>query len=82
MKNVSIIALLSSALLAGCGQDENTAQTQPNDMIESPIQSTVIECFDQYPPEPVAPKVAARSEGLRASPAEPDVTGTIRGHQP
>jgi hypothetical protein len=78
MKNVSII-VLCSALLAGCGQDENTDQTQSSQMIESPIQNTVVESFDHYPPEPVTPKIVAGSEGTRASSAGVDVTGTIRG---
>ena len=78
MKNVSII-VLCSALLAGCGQYENTGQTQPSEMIESPLQSTVVESFDHYPPEPVNPKIVARSEGTRASSVDVDVTGTIRG---
>ena len=78
MKNMSII-VLCGALLAGCGQDENTGQTQPSEMIESPIQNTVVESFDHYPPEPVNPKiVAAGSEGTRASSLGVDVTGTIR----
>ena len=78
MKNMSII-VLCGALLAGCGQDENTGQTQPSEMIESPIQNTVVESFDHYPPEPVNPTIVAGSEGTRASSEGVDVTGTIRG---
>ena len=48
-------------------------------MIESPLQSTVVESFDHYPPEPVNPTIVAGSEGTRASSEGVDVTGTIRG---
>ena len=38
-------------LLAGCGEEK---PTQPiNEMIESPLQNTVISSFDHYPPRPV-----------------------------
>ena len=38
-------------LLAGCGEEK---PTQPvNEMIESPVQNTVISSFDRYPPRPV-----------------------------
>ena len=80
MKNVTI-AVLCSALLAGCGQQETTAQTQPVEMIESPIQSTVVESFDHYPPEPVAPQIAAGPEEMRAS-SRLDLTGAIHRDEP
>src|SRR5262245_39377066 len=36
-------------LLAGCGEEKPTL----NEMIESPLQNTVISSFDHYPPRPV-----------------------------
>jgi hypothetical protein len=39
-------------VLAACG--DQTPQTQAvNEMIESPLQNTVISSGDHYPPEPV-----------------------------
>jgi hypothetical protein len=81
MKNVSIV-VVCSVLLASCGSDDHTAKTQSSEMIESPIQSTIIESFDHYPPEPAAPKIAARAEETRESSAEVDLTGAIGGDQP
>jgi len=43
--------MLSSALLAGYGLDQNTAQIQPNKMIEPPHS---VESLDHYLAEPVA----------------------------
>jgi hypothetical protein len=80
MKNVSII-VVCSVLLASCGPDDHTARTQSSEMIESPIQSTIIESFDHYPPEPAAQKIAGRAE-TRESSAEVDLTGSIGGDQP
>jgi len=40
-------------LLAGCSEAKRP--TQPaNEMIESPLQNTLISSFDHYPPRPVA----------------------------
>jgi hypothetical protein len=81
MKNVSIV-VVCSVLLASCGPDDHTGKPQSSEMIESPIQSTIVESFDHYPPEPVAAKIAARTEETSASSADVDLTGAIGGDQP
>ena len=44
--------LLFMLLFAGCSEAKRP--TQPvNEMIESPLQNTVISSFDHYPPRPV-----------------------------
>src|SRR5215467_2206327 len=45
-------ALLLMLLLAGCS-DEKPQTQAVNEMIESPMQNTVISSFDTYPPRPV-----------------------------
>jgi hypothetical protein len=44
--------LLFMLLLAGC-RDEKPQTQAVNEMIESPLQNTVISSFDTYPPRPV-----------------------------
>jgi hypothetical protein len=44
--------LLFLLLLAGCS-DEKPPTQAANEMIESPLQNTVISSFDTYPPRPV-----------------------------
>ena len=44
--------LLLSLLLAACS-DEKPPKQAVNEMIESPLQNTVISSFDDYPPRPV-----------------------------
>jgi hypothetical protein len=47
--------------LAGCGEEK---PTQPvNEMIESPLQNTVISSFDHYPPRPVTEADLVSSTG-------------------
>ena len=44
---------LFTLLLAGCNEEKRL--TQPiKEMIESPLQNTVISSFDHYPPRPIA----------------------------
>jgi hypothetical protein len=45
-------ALLMMLSLAACTGQEPSTQAQ-NEMIESPLQNTVISSADHYPPEPV-----------------------------
>jgi PBP1b-binding outer membrane lipoprotein LpoB len=40
-------------LLAGCSDAKPTPTQTINEMIESPLQNTVISSFDTYPPKPV-----------------------------
>jgi PBP1b-binding outer membrane lipoprotein LpoB len=40
-------------LLAGCSDARPTPTQAVNEMIESPLQNTVISSFDTYPPKPV-----------------------------
>src|SRR5215468_10543538 len=44
--------LLLLLMLAACS-DENLPKQAVNEMIESPLQNTVISSFDTYPPRPV-----------------------------
>lgn len=44
--------LLLLLLLAACS-DEKPVKQAVNEMIESPLQNTVISSFDTYPPKPV-----------------------------
>jgi uncharacterized lipoprotein YajG len=44
--------LLSMLLLAACNDQQALSQAV-NEMIESPLQNTVISSADHYPPEPV-----------------------------
>jgi hypothetical protein len=44
--------LLFMLLLAACSDQEAPTQTV-NEMIESPLENTVISSGDHYPPEPV-----------------------------
>ena len=46
-------SLLLLLLLAACS-DEKPPKQAVNEMIESPLQNTVISSFDTYPPKPVA----------------------------
>lgn len=39
-------------LLAGCSDAKPTPTQAINEMIESPLQNTVISSFDTYPPKP------------------------------
>jgi PBP1b-binding outer membrane lipoprotein LpoB len=48
--------LLFMLLLAACS-DENPPKQALNEMIESPLQNTVISSFDHYPPRPVEPLI-------------------------
>jgi hypothetical protein len=41
-------------LLAGCSDEKPTPTQAIHEMIESPVQNTVISSFDTYPPKPVA----------------------------
>jgi hypothetical protein len=59
-----IFVLLFMLLLAGCSDEKRQPQAV-NEMIESPLQNTVISSFDTYPARPVLhreslPVVAAR----------------------
>jgi PBP1b-binding outer membrane lipoprotein LpoB len=45
-------AVLLLILLAGCSEEKPTAKQAVNEMIESPLQNTVISSFDTYPPKP------------------------------
>jgi hypothetical protein len=50
-----IFVLLFMLLLAGCSDEKQQPQAV-NEMIESPLQNTVISSFDTYPPRPVLPR--------------------------
>jgi PBP1b-binding outer membrane lipoprotein LpoB len=43
-------AVLLLILLAGCSEEKPTAKQAVNEMIESPLQNSVISSFDTYPP--------------------------------
>ena len=45
--------LLFPLLLAACSGQEATPTQAVNEMIESPLQNTVISSGDHYPPEPI-----------------------------
>jgi hypothetical protein len=47
-------AFLLMLLLAGCSDAKAPPSRAANEMIESPLQNTVISSFDTYPPKPVA----------------------------
>jgi hypothetical protein len=47
-----VAALLFMLLLAACS-DQKSPPEAVNDMIESPLRSTVISSGDHYPPEPI-----------------------------
>jgi len=47
-------AFLLMLLLAGCSDAKPPPSRAANEMIESPLQNTVISSFDTYPPKPVA----------------------------
>jgi PBP1b-binding outer membrane lipoprotein LpoB len=67
---IRAITLLLLLLLAACS-DEKLPKQAVNEMIESPLQNTVISSFDHYPPRPV----------VRDS--EPDITAalSVRRHE-
>jgi len=44
-------------LLAGCSDAKPSPPQAVNQMIESPLQNTVISSFDAFPPKPVADPV-------------------------
>jgi hypothetical protein len=46
------VIFLSLLLLAACSEEKPSKQAV-NEMIESPLQSTVISSFYDYPPRPV-----------------------------
>ena len=50
---------LLALLLAGCSEAEPSQTHAVNQMIESPLQNTVISSFDTYPPRPVDEDVTA-----------------------
>jgi PBP1b-binding outer membrane lipoprotein LpoB len=50
---------LLALLLAGCSEAEPSQPHAVNQMIESPLQDTVISSFDTYPPRPVDEDVTA-----------------------
>ena len=50
---------LLALLLAGCTEAEPSQPRAVNQMIESPLQNTVISSFDTYPPRPVDEDVTA-----------------------
>jgi hypothetical protein len=52
MMNWTAVFLLM-ILLAGCSDAKPTPTQATNEMIESPLQNTVISSFDTYPPRPV-----------------------------
>jgi hypothetical protein len=63
-----VTALLVMLLLAACSDQQPPPQAV-NEMIESPLQNTVISSGDHYPPEPV--------------PTEPVIiTGSINAKNP
>jgi PBP1b-binding outer membrane lipoprotein LpoB len=47
-------AFLFMLLLAGCSDAKRPPPQAVNEMIESPLQNTVISSFDTYPPKPIA----------------------------
>jgi PBP1b-binding outer membrane lipoprotein LpoB len=49
--------LLLLLLLAACSDEKPTKQAV-NEMIESPLQNTVISSFEDYPPRPVVSEPA------------------------
>jgi PBP1b-binding outer membrane lipoprotein LpoB len=49
-----IAIFLFMLMLAGCTDAKPTPTQAVNEMIESPLQNTVISSFDTYPPKPVA----------------------------
>jgi PBP1b-binding outer membrane lipoprotein LpoB len=55
-----VATLLLLLLLAACS-DEKPPKQAENDMIESPLQNTVISSFHTYPPRPVQSGLAARN---------------------
>ena len=65
-----IRAITLLLLLAACS-DEKPPKQAVNEMIESPLQNTVISSYDHYPPRPV----------VRDS--EPDITAalSVRRHE-
>jgi hypothetical protein len=66
--------LLFLLLLAACS-DEKPLKQSVNEMIESPLQNTVISSFDVYPPRPVVAIgsqaiLIARDEAEQRAPGE------------
>jgi hypothetical protein len=51
-------------LLAGCSDAKPTPTEATNQMIESPLQNTVISSFDTYPPKPVVDAGGKSSSSL------------------
>ena len=65
-------------LLSACS-DERPAKEAVNEMIESPLQNTVISSFDTYPPKPVV-SADEHERGVIAQ-ADPTVTGSAGPQQ-
>jgi len=49
-----VAAILLMLLLAGCTEAKPSPTPSVNQMIESPLQNTVISSFDTFPPKPAA----------------------------
>ena len=60
------LSLLILSLLAACS-DEKPPKQAINEMIESPLQNTVISSFYAYPPRPVAGGGVEPAEAVKAA---------------
>jgi hypothetical protein len=67
MNRIALFLLM--LLLAGCSEAMPTPPQAVNEMIESPLQNTVISSFDTYPPRPAVSAEGNSSPSVR-SPSE------------
>jgi hypothetical protein len=71
MKRTAVFLLM--LLLAACSDAKPTPPTQAtSEMIESPLQNTVISSFDTYPPKPA---VGAEGKSISSLPSPSECAG-------